>query len=74
MRLRSAGPPATRTAVTSGHPWTDDEDTELREGIDAGLSLDELADHFELEPEVVEARLATLKLSLQPQSGFTFDA
>ncbi|WP_308191409.1 ATP-dependent DNA helicase [Arsenicicoccus bolidensis] len=67
-------PPSTRTAVTSGHPWTDDEDTELREGIDAGLSLDELADHFELEPEVVEARLATLKLSLQPQSGFTFDA
>ncbi|WP_289032597.1 ATP-dependent DNA helicase [uncultured Arsenicicoccus sp.] len=66
-------PPSTRTAVTSGHPWTDGEDTELREGVDAGLSLDELADHFEIEPEVVEARLAALGLSLQPQSGFTFD-
>ncbi|WP_338155518.1 ATP-dependent DNA helicase [Arsenicicoccus dermatophilus] len=63
-------PPSTRSAVTSGHPWTDDEDEELREGVDAGLGLDELADHFELEPEVVEARLAALRLSLQPQAGF----
>ncbi|MDQ1484118.1 MAG: ATP-dependent helicase DinG [Actinomycetota bacterium] len=53
-----------RTAVTQGHAWTPDQDTELREGVELGLTLDELADHLDLEDEVVVARVHLFGLQL----------
>nr|WP_277626730.1 ATP-dependent DNA helicase [Arsenicicoccus piscis] len=61
-------PVSSRSAVTQGHSWTAEDDTELREGVDSGLDLDELADHFELDPEVVQARLTALKITLLDQT------
>ncbi|USQ75253.1 ATP-dependent DNA helicase [Ornithinimicrobium cryptoxanthini] len=55
-----------RTAVTGGHAWTDDQDEELREGVEAGVDLVELADHLQLPPDAVTARLNQLGLELQP--------
>ncbi|GAA1905941.1 ATP-dependent DNA helicase [Lapillicoccus jejuensis] len=63
-----AGPPpvaaSSRTAVTGGHAWTAEADEELREAADSGVDLDELAEHLELEPDVVAARLEQLGLRL----------
>ena len=42
-----------RTAVTHGHAWTSEQDTELREGVDLGLTLEEVAEHLELEAAVI---------------------
>jgi len=53
-----------RTAVTAGHAWTSEQDTELREGVELGLTLDELADHLELGDDVIIARLHLLGLEL----------
>ena len=53
-----------RTAVTQGHAWTPEQDTELREGVDLGLTLKELAEHLELEDGVITARLSLLGLEL----------
>jgi len=63
---------STRTAVTEGHAWTSEQDTELREAVDLGLTLDELADHLELEESVVSARLSLfgLELSDSPKMAF----
>ncbi|WP_153398549.1 hypothetical protein, partial [Ornithinicoccus halotolerans] len=52
-----------RTAVTGGHAWTEEEDAELRDGIEAGCTLEELADHLKLAPDVVTARLNQLELA-----------
>jgi len=51
-----------RTAVTEGHAWTSPEDEELREGVELGLTLDELASHLDLVTDLVAARLALLDL------------
>ncbi len=51
-----------RTAVTQGRAWTSSEDEELQEGVDLGLTLDELASHLDLSTDVVAARLALLGL------------
>jgi ATP-dependent DNA helicase DinG len=61
-----------RTAVTQGHAWTSEQDTELREGVELGLTLDELADHLELEDDVIVARLNLfgLELSDSPRMAF----
>jgi ATP-dependent DNA helicase DinG len=61
-----------RTAVTHGHAWTSEQDTELREGVELGLTLDELADHLELEDDVIIARLnlVGLELSDSPKMAF----
>jgi ATP-dependent DNA helicase DinG len=66
-------PQAARTAVTHGHAWTEQEDEELRDGVELGLTLDELVESMELSADVVSARLAGL--DLQPGSGatLTFD-
>ena len=56
-------PEATRTAVVGGRAWTADDDTLLREGVDLGCSVDDLADQFECDVEVVELRLDALGLS-----------
>jgi ATP-dependent DNA helicase DinG len=53
-----------RTAVTQGHAWTSEQDTELREAVDLGLTLDELAEHLELEGDVILARLSLFGLEL----------
>jgi ATP-dependent DNA helicase DinG len=53
-----------RTAVTQGRAWTSTEDDELREGVDLGLTLDELASHLDLDTDVVAARLTLLSLEL----------
>src|SRR5665647_761675 len=61
-----------RTAVTEGHAWTSEQDTELREAVDLGLTLDELAEHLELEESVIAARLSLfgLELSDSPKMAF----
>ncbi|HEY5249233.1 MAG TPA: helicase C-terminal domain-containing protein, partial [Dermatophilaceae bacterium] len=61
-----------RTAVTQGHAWTSEQDEELREGVDLGLTLGELAEHLELEDEVILARLKLfgLELSDEPKMAF----
>jgi ATP-dependent DNA helicase DinG len=51
-----------RTAVTQGRAWTSAEDEELHEGVDIGLTLDELASHLDLLTDVVAARLTLLGL------------
>ncbi|MEO8555798.1 MAG: ATP-dependent DNA helicase, partial [Actinomycetota bacterium] len=61
-----------RTAVTGGHAWTSEQDTELREAVDLGLTLEELAEHLELEETVIAARLSLfgLELSDAPKMAF----
>jgi ATP-dependent DNA helicase DinG len=70
-------PPApaegTRTAVTGGQGWTDDQDDELREGVDLGLSVDELADHLDLPTGAVSQRLAQLGLAAPVGDAGLFD-
>lgn len=70
-----AGPPpvaaAARTAVTAGYAWTAAQDAELRDAAEAGVDLDELVEHFELPPELVQARLDQLGLVIgEPTLGF----
>jgi ATP-dependent DNA helicase DinG len=56
-------PEATRTAVVHGRPWTGEEDEQLREGVELGLTVEDLADHFDCEVPVVAERLSTMGLS-----------
>ena len=70
-----AGPPpiatSTRTAVTGGHAWTTEQDAELRDAVDAGIDRDELAEHLELDAEVIAVRLDQLGLRLgEPTLSF----
>jgi ATP-dependent DNA helicase DinG len=60
-----------RSAVTSGHAWTDEQDAELRDAAEAGMLLDELVDHFELPGEAIAARVDQLGLTLA--TGQLFD-
>jgi ATP-dependent DNA helicase DinG len=50
--------------VTLGHAWTEQQDEELRDGVDLGCSLEELAEQLDLEPELIAARVAGLGLVL----------
>jgi ATP-dependent DNA helicase DinG len=61
-----------RTAVTQGHAWTSEQDTELREGVEVGLTLEEMAEHLELADDVILARLNLfgLELSDSPKMAF----
>jgi ATP-dependent DNA helicase DinG len=61
-----------RTAVTQGHAWTSEQDDELREGVELGLTLDELADHLELDEEVIVARLNLFGLELSDSPKMSF--
>ena len=71
----AAGPPpvaaSSRSAVTSGHAWTREQDDELRDAADAGMQLDELVEHFELPPETISSRAGQLGLTLA--TGQLFD-
>ncbi|RIK17497.1 MAG: ATP-dependent helicase [Acidobacteria bacterium] len=53
-----------RTAVTGGHAWTDEQDEELRDGLEAGVGVEELAEHLELAPDLVTARINQLGLEV----------
>lgn len=66
-------PESARTAVTQGESWTAQDDEELRDGIELGLTVDELAESMERAPQSVAARLAGL--GLEPGEGptLTFD-
>ena len=64
-------PASSRSAVTSGHAWTDEQDEELRDAAESGMQLDELVDHFELPEETIAARVEQLGLSIA--SGALFD-
>ncbi len=66
-------PESSRTAVTHGHAWTEQEDEELRDGIELGLTLDELAESMELPVEAVSARLGGLGLEAGTGPTLTFD-
>ena len=61
-----------RTAITQGHAWTSEQDTDLREGVELGLTLDVLASHLKLEDDVIVARLNLfgLELSDSPKMAF----
>ena len=63
--------PAARTAVTQGHAWTQEEDEELRDGVELGLDLEELSESLELATEVIAARLEGL--GLEPGAGSMLD-
>jgi ATP-dependent DNA helicase DinG len=56
-----------RTAVTLGHAWTAEQDEELRDGVDIGCTLTELAEQLDLAPELVAARLSGLGLEAAPE-------
>ncbi|HLS46705.1 MAG TPA: ATP-dependent DNA helicase [Ornithinicoccus sp.] len=53
-----------RTAVTGGHAWTDEQDEELRDAVESDIDLAELADHLQLPPDAITARLNQLGLAL----------
>ncbi|GAA5023389.1 ATP-dependent DNA helicase [Terrabacter aeriphilus] len=70
----AAPPPApasSRSAVTGGHAWTDEQDEELRDAAESGMQLEELVDHFELPEESISARLEQLGLTIA--TGALFD-
>jgi len=51
-----------RTAVTGGHAWTEQEDGQLRDAVEAGLTTEALAEHLSLPPDLVTSRLNQLEL------------
>ncbi|KGN34655.1 ATP-dependent helicase [Knoellia sinensis KCTC 19936] len=65
--------PSARTAVTQGHAWTDQEDEELRDGVELGLSVEELSESLELPTEVIAARLEGLGLEAGAGATLSFD-
>jgi len=65
--------PAARTAVTQGHAWTDEEDEELRDGVELGLSVDELSESLEMPADVIAARLAGLGLEVGSGATLSLD-
>ncbi|MEI2779450.1 MAG: ATP-dependent DNA helicase [Tetrasphaera sp.] len=66
-------PENARTAVTLGHPWTEQDDEELRDGIEMGLTLAELAESLELPEEIVQARLDGLGLTAASTPQLSWD-
>lgn len=65
--------PSARTAVTLGHPWSDQEDEELRDGVEMGLTVEELAESMEVPEEVIQARLDGLGLTVSTEPQLSFD-
>ncbi|MGB5935701.1 MAG: hypothetical protein WBG76_07530, partial [Ornithinimicrobium sp.] len=53
-----------RTAVTGGHAWTDDQDEELRDGVEAGVPTEALATHLEVAPDAIVSRINQLGLEM----------
>ena len=53
-----------RTAVVEGEGWSAQDDDELRDGIDLGLPVGELAESLGRDESAVTARARTLGLSV----------
>ncbi|WP_460447458.1 hypothetical protein [Angustibacter aerolatus] len=49
--------------ATGPHVWTPDEDQQLREGVEFGCTIEELADQFEVTVPVVALKLAGMGLA-----------
>ena len=62
-----------RTAVTSGHAWTAEADEELRDGVELGLTVGELAESLEVPEDVIAARLRGLGLEASGAATLGFD-
>ena len=65
--------PSSRTAVTQGHAWTEQEDEELRDGVELGLDVEELSESLEMPSELIAARLEGLGLKAGAGSTRSFD-
>jgi ATP-dependent DNA helicase DinG len=65
--------PGPRTAVTSGHAWTAEADEELRDGVELGLTVGELAESLEVPEDVIAARLRGLGLEASGAATLGFD-
>ena len=52
-----------RSGVTEGYGWDAELDEELRDGVELGLEVEELAEHLEIPPEVVAARMTALGIA-----------
>jgi ATP-dependent DNA helicase DinG len=59
----SPTPMSTRTAVVAGRAWSAVEDEQLREGVQVGCTVEDLADQFDCAPATVAMRLAMLNLA-----------
>ncbi|MDO5503920.1 MAG: ATP-dependent DNA helicase [Actinomycetia bacterium] len=68
-------PPAgSRTAVTVGEAWSEQDDEELREGVDLGIDIEAIADQLEKSVQAVESRIAALGLNVSDdQEAFSFE-
>jgi ATP-dependent DNA helicase DinG len=66
-------PDSARTAVTHGHAWSAQEDEELRDGIELGLTAQELAESMELPLAAVLTRLDGLGLDAATTPTLGFD-
>ena len=62
-RPASPAPESTRTAVVQGRAWSAVEDQQLREGVEFGCTVEDLADQFDCEPATIAMRLAMLNLA-----------
>ncbi len=62
-----------RTAVTQGFAWTPESDEELRDGLELGLDVGELAESLELPEDVVAARLKGLGLEAGGAAAMQFE-
>lgn len=61
----AATPPSAdspRTAVTQGHAWTEDQDEELRDGIEGLVEIDDIAAQMGLPEAVIRQRAEALGL------------
>ncbi|UTT65011.1 ATP-dependent DNA helicase [Janibacter sp. CX7] len=56
-----------RTAVVRGEGWSAQDDDELRDGVDLGLPLTELAESLDRDEDAVAARAQTLGLAVPPR-------
>lgn len=56
-----------RTAVVRGEGWSAQDDDELRDGVDLGLPLTELAESLDRDEGAVAARAVTLGLVVPPR-------
>lgn len=56
-----------RTAVVRGEGWSAQDDDELRDGVDLGRPLSELAESLDRDEDAVAARAETLGLAVPPR-------
>ena len=59
--------------MTQGFAWTPESDEELRDGVELGLGVGELAESLELPEDVVAARLTGLGLEAGGTAAMQFE-